>query len=189
MSTGLQSPTLSSDVVDAYRRDGFVHIPGVLEADEVARYRDAALELANTMESQRYKGEPFTQLVNVWQQDERMAALTTNSRVAALAEALAGVPLRLWHDQVLIKQPKRSTATEFHFDAPYWPHTGAGNWLTAWIALVDVPVERGCMTFLPARIAPRRSPPSISRTRPPCSTRCRNSSGSRASPCRCEPAT
>jgi phytanoyl-CoA hydroxylase len=149
MSTGLQSATLSSDVVDAYRRDGFVHIPGVLEAAEVARYRDAALELSTRMTSQRYKGEPFTQLVNVWQQDERMAALTTNPRIAALAEALAGVPLRLWHDQVLIKQPKRSTATEFHFDAPYWPHTGAGNWLTAWIALVDVPVERGCMTFLP----------------------------------------
>jgi ectoine hydroxylase-related dioxygenase (phytanoyl-CoA dioxygenase family) len=101
------------------------------------------------MESRRYKGEPFTQLVNVWRRDERMAALTTSPRVAALAERLAGVPLRVWHDQVLIKQPKRSTATEFHLDAPYWPHTGASHWLTAWIALVDVPVERGCMTFLP----------------------------------------
>ena len=149
MSTVTNPATLSPDVVEQYRRDGFVHIRGVLDADAVARYREAAIELSTTMESQRYKGEPFTQLVNVWRRDERIAALTGDPRIAALAEALAGVPLRLWHDQILIKQPRRSTATEFHLDAPYWPHTGAGHWLTAWIALVDVPVERGCMTFLP----------------------------------------
>jgi phytanoyl-CoA hydroxylase len=140
---------LSADVLERYRRDGFVHIPGVLDPDEIARFRDVAVELSTTMESQRYKGEPFTQLVNVWQRDERIASLTTSPRIAELAETLAGVPLRLWHDQVLIKQPKRSTATEFHLDAPYWPHDRAGHWLTAWIALVDVPIERGCMTFVP----------------------------------------
>jgi phytanoyl-CoA hydroxylase len=149
MSTVSASRTLSPDVVERYRRDGFVHLPGILDPDEVARYRDVSVELSTTLESQRYKGEPFTQLVNVWQRDERMASLTANPRIAELAEALAGVPLRLWHDQVLIKQPRRSTATEFHLDAPYWPHEGASHWLTAWIALVDVPVERGCMTFLP----------------------------------------
>jgi ectoine hydroxylase-related dioxygenase (phytanoyl-CoA dioxygenase family) len=149
MSTASPSLTLPADVVERYRQDGFVHIPSVLDPDEVARYHDVAVELATTMESQRYKGEPFAQLVNVWQHDERIASLTTSPRIAELAETLAGVPLRLWHDQVLIKQPKRSTATEFHLDAPYWPHEGASHWLTAWIALVDVPVERGCMTFLP----------------------------------------
>lgn len=149
MSTASASPALPAAVVEKYRKDGFVHIPGVLDPDEVARYRDVAVELSTTMESQRYKGEPFAQLVNVWQRDDRIAELTTSARIAKLAETLAGVRLRLWHDQVLIKQPKRSTATEFHLDAPYWPHTGASHWLTAWIALVDVPVERGCMTFLP----------------------------------------
>lgn len=34
-------------------------------------------------------------------------------------------------------------------DQPYWPHANAGHQLSAWIALVDVPVERGCMTFIP----------------------------------------
>jgi ectoine hydroxylase-related dioxygenase (phytanoyl-CoA dioxygenase family) len=138
-----------AELVEAYRRDGFVHVPAVLDPDEAAQYRDAALRLSKTMEAQRYKGEPFTQLVNVWRHDEQLAALTTDPRIASIAETLAGVPLRLWHDQVLIKQPKTSTATEFHLDAPYWPHAGASHWLTAWIALVDVPVERGCMTFVP----------------------------------------
>jgi phytanoyl-CoA hydroxylase len=148
MPTATEIPGLA-DIVETYRRDGFVHVPAVLDAEQVTQCREAALRLSTTMEAQRYKGEPFTQLVNVWRHDERMAALTTSSRIATLAETLAGVPLRLWHDQVLIKQPKTSGATEFHLDAPYWPHAGAGSWVTAWIALVDVPVERGCMTFVP----------------------------------------
>jgi ectoine hydroxylase-related dioxygenase (phytanoyl-CoA dioxygenase family) len=139
----------SAAAVEDYRRDGFVRIPGVLAPEEVARFREAALAAAERLPARQYKGEPFTQLVNTWQADPTLAELTRHPRVAALAEALAGAPLRLWHDQVLIKQPRRSTATELHFDAPYWPHTGARHWITAWIALVDVPVERGCMTFLP----------------------------------------
>ena len=135
--------------VEDYRRDGFVRVPGVLAPEEAARFREAALSAAERLPARQYKGEPFTQLVNTWQADPTLAALTRHPRVAALAEGLAGAPLRLWHDQVLIKQPHRSTATELHFDAPYWPHTGAHDWITAWIALVDVPVERGCMTFLP----------------------------------------
>ncbi|HEX6972404.1 MAG TPA: phytanoyl-CoA dioxygenase family protein, partial [Limnochordia bacterium] len=62
---------------------------------------------------------------------------------------LAGVPLRLWHDQVLIKQPQNQAPTEFHQDQPYWPHADALHPISAWVALVDVPVERGCMSFIP----------------------------------------
>jgi len=50
---------------------------------------------------------------------------------------------------MLVKPAGDSRATEFHQDQPYWPHTGAAEPITAWIALVDVPVERGCMSFLP----------------------------------------
>jgi ectoine hydroxylase-related dioxygenase (phytanoyl-CoA dioxygenase family) len=150
MSTPTSTSSLQPDLIEAYRRDGVVHIPGVLDEDEVTRCREAALRLSETQAMvTSYKSDPFTQLVNMWRQDQDIAALTLNPRIAAMAEELAGTRMRLWHDQVLIKQPKRSSATEFHLDAPYWPHAGASNWLTAWIALVDVPVERGCMTFLP----------------------------------------
>jgi len=49
----------------------------------------------------------------------------------------------------LIKPPRKSSPTEFHQDGPYWPHTNGRHALSCWIALVDVPVERGCMTFIP----------------------------------------
>jgi phytanoyl-CoA hydroxylase len=137
-------------LVESYRRDGFVHVAGLLELDEVGRFREAAEAVAMRVAPMTgYRGNPFTQLVNVWRQDETLGALTRHSAIGALAERLAGTRLRLWHDQLLIKQPEVSTPTEFHLDAPYWPHRGASRWITAWIALVDVPVERGCLTFIP----------------------------------------
>ena len=49
------------------------------------------------------------------------AELTLNP-LAQQATELAGIPLRLWHDQLLIKKPHNGAPTEFHQDAPYWPH-------------------------------------------------------------------
>lgn len=139
---------LPAETIEAYRRDGFVRIKGVISKSEVEAFRQAALDLAQRMES-LHKGRIFTQLVNVWRQDEAMRRLTLHPNVAAIAERLAGLSLRLWHDQILIKQPHNNAPTEFHQDQPYWPHADARQPISAWIALVDVPVERGCMTFIP----------------------------------------
>lgn len=139
---------VSDDVIQRYRRDGFVHIKGIISKEEAETFRLAALEAAARLES-HHKGNVFTQLVNVWQHDEVMKRLTLHPNVAAVAERLAGVDLRLWHDQILIKQPHNNAPTEFHQDQPYWPHANAAHPISAWIALVDVPVERGCMTFIP----------------------------------------
>ncbi len=140
--------TLSAETIASYRNNGFVHIRGILTPEEAAHYQAAALSAAKRLKPLS-AGSVFDQLVNVWQEDEAMRALTLHPNVAAVAQALAGVPLRLWHDQILIKQPKKSTPTEFHQDQPYWPHANSANPISAWIALCDVPVERGCMTFLP----------------------------------------
>jgi ectoine hydroxylase-related dioxygenase (phytanoyl-CoA dioxygenase family) len=66
-----------------------------------------------------------------------------------LAAGLARVPLRLWHDQLLVKFPQKSVPTEFHQDQPYWPHQGQPAAITAWIALDHVPEEMGCLSFIP----------------------------------------
>ncbi len=147
----MTAETLSASTIETYRQQGFVHIPSVLTAAEVEEFRAQAQEGEQRLKEKalRYRNPVFTQLVNVWREDEGMRKLTLHSNVAELAEQLAGIPLRLWHDQMLIKQPHISTPTEFHQDQPYWPHANSTHSLTAWIALVDVPVERGCMTFLP----------------------------------------
>jgi len=143
---------LPDETIQAYRRDGFVHVRGIISQNEVAAYREVALELQHKLKSHtkdRVAEKIFTQLVNVWRDDDRIKRLTMHANVASVATKLAGVKLRLWHDQILIKQPKNNAPTEFHQDQPYWPHAHSPNPITAWIALGDVPVERGCMTFIP----------------------------------------
>lgn len=139
---------LTDQTIGEYRRNGFVHIPGIISREEVPRFREAALRLAQEREGRR-EDAIFKQIVNVWREDEVMRELTLHPNVAAVAGKLAGTALRLWHDQILIKKPHNQAPTEFHQDQPYWPHANSKNPISAWIALCDVPVERGCMTFIP----------------------------------------
>lgn len=140
--------TLTESVIHSYRQEGFVHIPGILSRQEASYFRQAALALAEAKKDGA-DNAMFKQMVNVWREDDTMKALTLHRNVAGVAEKLAGCKLRLWHDQILIKNPKTSKPTEFHQDQPYWPHANSTRPISAWIALCDVPVERGCMTFIP----------------------------------------
>lgn len=140
--------TLAQETIDSFRSRGFVHIPGIITPEEAGEFREAALSVSERLTALSDSGM-FRQLVNVWQQDDAMRRLTLHPNVGAVAERLVGGPLRLWHDQILIKPANNSKPTEFHQDQPYWPHAKSPNPISAWIALCDVPVERGCMTFIP----------------------------------------
>lgn len=150
----ISSPTTTESVtpemVASYRQNGFLHVPQVLSPGEVDRYREAAKQAYETRTA--YNGADdatFKQILQLWRSDDALRDLTFHAPLAGIATQLAGVPLRLWHDQLLIKKPHNGAATEYHQDAPYWPHANARHRLSAWIALVDVPVERGCMSFIP----------------------------------------
>ena len=139
---------LSDPTIQSYRTRGFVHVPGIISKQEAAEFCAEASTLPDRVDAFS-NTRVFTQLVNVWRHSEIMKRLTLHPNVGAIAAKLAGMPMRLWHDHILIKQPHNEVPTEFHQDRPYWPFVAARHTLSAWIALVDVPVERGCMTFIP----------------------------------------
>jgi phytanoyl-CoA hydroxylase len=140
---------LSSEKIASYRERGFAHIPRIITPEEAGRFYEAALSFSQQPRKDTYNGKIFTQSVNVWRESEALRELTLHPNIGAVATRLAGVPLRLWHDQILIKQPHNNAATEFHQDQPYWPHANSLHPISCWVALCDVPVEKGCMTFLP----------------------------------------
>ena len=150
IQTITQAEDITEEMVASYQSQGFIRIPNLLTPEEVGEYHQAALGLSERMKNLA-ENTPliFTQYVNAWTQDEKIRQLTLHPRIAAIARRLAGVPLRIWHDHVLIKPPRKGAPTEFHQDAPYWPHINQKHSLSVWIALVDVPVERGCMSFIP----------------------------------------
>lgn len=146
--TEVTAENLPGDLVDFYRDNGFVRVRGMVSREHALKWGEAAANFASSGEN--FHHSPiFQQLVNVWTRNEALRALTLDSRIGRIAERLAGTDLRLWHDQLLIKTPHNGAATEFHQDQPYWPHGHSSHPISMWIALCDVPVERGCMTFIP----------------------------------------
>ena len=139
---------VSPETIADYRRDGFVKIAGIITKEEANRFHDTALDMERRRDKNFVDSKIFTQMVNVWRQDPVIRDLVLDPRIASAARALAGVALRLWHDHILIKVPHTSVPTEYHQDQPYWPHENSPNSLSCWIALNDVPVERGCMSFI-----------------------------------------
>lgn len=138
---------LEADDITRYRRRGFLRVKNMFTREEALGFRQHAMDHAEHHES-RHKGGIFAQFVNAWQHDDQMRDLTLHPRIAACARLLTGVDLRLWHDQILIKEPHNGKATEFHQDQPYWPHADSHHPITCWLALGNVTVEHGCMTFL-----------------------------------------
>ncbi len=139
---------VTDDQIAFYRVNGFVHIPSLLSTEEALQFREIALKHAVDFPPLA-DSQIFDQHVNTWTLNPEMARLTFHPKIASAAKELAGVALRYWHDQILIKRRHNNVATEFHQDQPYWPHLESPNPISCWIALGDVPVERGCMTFLP----------------------------------------
>jgi len=142
--------------IDAFRRDGFVHLRGLLDAAEVERFRvamDAAVERRNRndprslAEKTPYE-QSFIQCQYLWEDFPDVRPLTFHPAVVGPAAALIGAEaMRLWHDQALYKEAG-GRETDAHQDHPYWP-INERKTLTAWIPLVEVDHETGCMGYVP----------------------------------------
>jgi len=147
-----ESSPVSAAQIANYHQHGFVHTPGILTPAEAEDFR--ARFLSATEKAQNlaggYGSAVFDQYVNLWQQtDPSLVNLALHPRMRAAATALAGEPLRLWHDHLLVKRAKNGVPTEWHQDQPYWPHADSAGALSAWVALVDAPQIRGCMSYIP----------------------------------------
>ncbi len=64
---------LDPQLIQSFRDNGFVHIPGIISKDEAAHFREAALAFTQAHES-RNKDDIFSQHVNVWRKDETICA-------------------------------------------------------------------------------------------------------------------
>jgi ectoine hydroxylase-related dioxygenase (phytanoyl-CoA dioxygenase family) len=147
---------LTPQLVEDFRRDGFVVVPGLLSADERRRYGSAVDEAvgrrseADTRtlaQKSRYE-QSFIQCQNLWEDSEGVRPLTFHPLLAETAARLLGVgAVRLWHDQALYKEPG-GRETDPHQDQPYWPIVETDT-ITAWIPFDGSTLETGAMGYLP----------------------------------------
>jgi ectoine hydroxylase-related dioxygenase (phytanoyl-CoA dioxygenase family) len=144
-----------AEETQAFRRDGFVVIDGLLDDDERDRYGravDAGVAARTRFDSRsvdektRYE-QSFQQCINLWEDAPDVRALTFHPGIGEAAATLLGVEkLRLWHDQALYKEAG-GRVTDPHQDQPYWPLEQAET-ITAWIPFDGSNRANGCMGYL-----------------------------------------
>lgn len=156
---------LSNDEIAKYRRDGFLIIEDFLTPDELEFWREAVSEAVikrngNKMPGRKdvygkgdaadksYYDNVFDQLLNLWQDNEKIRKIMLDERLGHMAAALSGSEgIRIWHDQALIKKPW-ANPTSWHLDTPYWSFSDRRA-LSIWVALDDATYENGCLFFIP----------------------------------------
>jgi phytanoyl-CoA hydroxylase len=159
---------LSQDQIDFYRKNGFIQLNDVITGDTLKRLRDAVSGAvadesipdyaAKGREKSSYEAI-FIQKVNLWQRHAAVKEFSLCRRFGNIAARLAGMPIRVWHDQALFKEPEVGSRTPWHQDSHYWPHAEKKHQLSIWIALKDVDTRNGCMSFLPGTHVYNQIPP------------------------------
>jgi ectoine hydroxylase-related dioxygenase (phytanoyl-CoA dioxygenase family) len=147
---------VTTDQIDAFRRDGFVVIDALLSADELDHYEP----LVTAAVARRSAGDDrplaartpyqqsFQQCINLWEDHPAIRPLTFHPRIGEAAAGLLGVgAVRLWHDQALYKRA-RGRETDPHQDQPYWPIAETDT-ITAWIPFEGSTLADGAMGYLP----------------------------------------
>lgn len=159
----LKELVTDSDVA-FYQDKGYWIGPKVLSDEELAKIREHHQKVvAGEYETGREPhsrsippGAPIDKIVKIdnshWS-DAVLAKLVLNSTIGGIAARLAQKPgIRLWHDQLLHKPPQKDTdagAVGWHQDWHYWQCAEPAEMLTAWVALIDVNEQNGCMEVVP----------------------------------------
>jgi len=149
---------LSRERTAQYRRDGFIKLKNVFDADTLETCRRAITP--RVLEHDREHGMPweqrdtyqkaFIQVMNLWRHDAAVQRFVFGKRLARIAAELMGCSgVRLYHDQALYKQPAQNKTgghTPWHADQYYWP-LDTPRTVTAWIPLHAVPQNMGPLAF------------------------------------------
>ncbi len=165
---------VSPEEIERFRRDGYVHLRGVLTPAEVAEIettymrflrREIPVEGRDFCDMSGDYTRPIEQfsLINVMLPRRYFPAWRDNvyeTRARSIAEQLIGADVELDYDQLLAKPPRQPSAVfHWHQDLAYWPVTPDSRTASFWLAIDDASVENGCMRFVVgSHLEPRLRP-------------------------------
>ncbi len=141
--------------IDEYQEKGYVRLEGIISGAPLEYYRELIglavghrfMDDHRELADKRVYEQSFLQAFNLWPHYPAIAEFVQCFRFADVARRMLAVDgVNLWFDQALYKEPG-GRITDYHVDAAFWPVRPAAKTTTIWMALVDVPRERGCMAF------------------------------------------
>jgi phytanoyl-CoA hydroxylase len=144
-----------------YRERGYLVVPDVLAAGELAKLRevtdrlleDAARVGESTGAFLLEKGAPPGSRL-VWRVFDPVALdpyyfeMARHARVLDAVEALIGPSIQLHNSNMHLKLPEHGGEVDWHQDFPYLPHTNF-DLLNTMIMLDDSTPENGCLNVIP----------------------------------------
>ncbi|MEM9518741.1 MAG: phytanoyl-CoA dioxygenase family protein [Actinomycetota bacterium] len=138
----------SATRTDAFWRDGYLFPTPVLD-------RQTALAHADRFEQLRIERDgtlpkPFADYArtNFHMVSTLAADLAHHPAILDAVEALLGPDLLVWMVELIVKQPHSDKILTMHQDLNYWGFDHADREVTAWLALSDVSVANGAMSFV-----------------------------------------
>ena len=138
-----------------YAEHGYLHVKGLLSAQEAADYRARIHALAErqgetdaTWDS--VKGDTKIQHSHdVHFRDAAFTRLLLDQRITGLAaDAIGSENVQLHHNKMFIKPPEKGSPFPMHQDYPYFPHRDH-SMIAMILHFDDAPVERGCLRVYP----------------------------------------
>lgn len=145
--------TLSEDQKEFYRKNKFIKLKQVFDAETLAFYnREITKEVDRLnaqhvpMEERDTYGKAFLQIFNLWRENDKIKAFILSKRLGQIAAELMAVEnVRIYHDQALFKEAGGGI-TPWHADQYYWP-LDTNKTITAWIPLQEIPLDMGPLEF------------------------------------------
>lgn len=145
--------TVDQPAIDQFRAQGFIQLRQVFPRELLDHWRRVISDVARganretrPLDQRDTYGKAFLQTTNLWEVDAAVHPFVFSKRLADIARQLLGTEgIRLYHDQALFKEAGGGH-TPWHADQYYWP-LATPQTVTAWIPLVDCPLEMGPLAF------------------------------------------
>ncbi len=156
-------PASREERIAFFRREGFLILAGLVDADELRTLRadleraasghdDAAVRPVTVdVEQQQDKQRDVTALRKIsgmTQRAESFARLARHPRLVAWLHDLLGPVLQLYRDVVMMKAARVGRQKPWHQDSVYWPWRPM-DLVSVMTALDDATVANGCLQIIP----------------------------------------
>jgi ectoine hydroxylase len=159
--TGSQRRYLSDEQIDAYRRDGYVALPGVIDAGRIAELRTvtgrfvdrsraicASDNLFDLDPTHCAQTPTLRRIKNPADNDPLYRWVAFESSIPDIVAELIGPDVKFHHSKLNLKGGRVGAPVEWHQDAAFYPHSN-DDVLAVGLLLDDATAENGCLVVLP----------------------------------------
>lgn len=145
------APTITDADILRFDEDGVICLRGMIGTFWIDLLRERTERvLSGEMINMSRKGATgdFVGDVNVWAKDDGFAAYAFEGPTSQIArELMRSTSVRLFGDQLFVKQPGSQSPTPWHQDQPYWPVAGE-DVCSIWVPMETVTRETSGLEYI-----------------------------------------